>query len=403
MKRRRVKITGIGAVTAAGIGRQEFWRNVNEPVSHIKPFDKVAREWGKFSAAWIETSLMHEGLELTPALRASARHTRMAVLAAKQAFDDANLDIGSLASKRVGVFSGTSLMDFGAITTETESVAQKGLKGVHARLVFSASVAHVAATVGDSLGLRTRNMTYQSSCCSGLDAIGHAAQAIGNGECDLIVCGGTEAPLFKHPMIEFRAVGMTTGSDDRASEQCRPFDLWRTTGVIGEGAAFLILEPEDSPRAPIAEIVGYGFASDPPEVLCGGMAQAIRLALGDAQMETEAVDVISAWGPGHRLIDAAEARQLRGVFGDRIASVPTYSIKGSVGNPLAAAGPMQVAALAIGLLESRVPPTVNFRTRDPDCDLCLSAIPLALAHRVALVNTHGVNGTNSALILKAAL
>lgn len=120
-------------------------------------------------------------------------------------------------------------------------------------------------------------------------------------------------------------------------------------------------------------------------------------------METEAVDVISAWGPGHRLIDAAEARQLRGVFGDRIASVPTYSIKGSVGNPLAAAGPMQVAALAIGLLESRVPPTVNFRTRDPDCDLCLSAIPLALAHRVALVNTHGVNGTNSALILKAAL
>ncbi len=402
MRRRRVKITGIGVVSSAGIGRELFWRGLNESGSHIKPFAKISREWGRFSAAWIDTSLMHEGLELTPALRAAARHTRMAVLAAKLALSDAHLEAQELANKRVGVFTGTSLMDFGAITTETESVAQKGLKGVHARLVFSASVAHVAATVGESLGLRTKNMTYQSSCCSGLDAIGHAAQSIESGEYDLIVCGGSEAPLFKHPMIEFRAVGMTTGTDELAAEQCRPFDLWRTTGVIGEGAAIVVLEPEESPREGIADVIGYGFSSDPAGEVCGGMDQSIRLAVTDAQLGLDSIEVISAWGPGHRLIDAAEARQLRAIFGSRISGVPTYSIKGSVGNPLAAAGPMQVAAAAIGLQVSRVPPTVNFRARDPDCELCLSPTALSFAHKFALVNTHGVNGTNSALVLKRA-
>ncbi len=400
MKRRRVKVTGIGPVTPAGTGRDEFWGGILEPVSRVRPFLKIGEEWGPFVAAWVDRLPLDEHFTPFPALRTSARHTQMAVLGAALAVKDAGLTLEEVRAMRIAIFTGTSLMDFGAITRETESVAKNGIRGIQPKLVFISSVAHVAATVSEALKVNSRNMTFQSSCCSGLDAIGHAAEAVAGGEVDLAICGGTEAPLFKHPMLEFRAVGMTPPTDQNPQTISRPFDLWRTTGIVSEGACMFVVEPDDSPRKGYCDIVGYGYSNDERGELCDGMRAAIRLALANARISVSMVDSISAWGPGHRLIDAAESKQLRGVFGDELDRIPAYSIKGSIGNPLGAAAAIQVAAAAIGLRDQVVPPTVNWKYPDPDCRLNLSASPVAVPQHFSLVNSHGVNGTNSTLILE---
>jgi len=403
LNRRRVKITGIGPVTPAGTGREEFWNGILEPISRIRPFTKLGDEWGPFVAAWVDRLPLDEHFTPFPALRTSARHTQMAVLGAALAVKDAGIELNDLRSMRVAVFTGTSLMDFGAITRETESVAKSGIRGVHSKLVFVSSVAHVAATVSEALRVASRNMTFQSSCCSGLDAIGHAAEAVAKGEVDIAVCGGTEAPLFKHPMLEFRAVGMTPPTDQNALTVSRPFDLWRTTGIVSEGACMFVIEPEGSPRRGYCDIIGYGYSNDERGELCDGLSAAIRIALADARIRSTAIDSISAWGPGHRLIDAAEARQLRVVFGDGLDSIPAYSIKGSIGNPLGAAAAIQVAAAALGIRDQMIPPTVNWTHPDPDCRLRLSQVPISIPQQFAMINSHGVNGTNSVLILERNL
>ncbi|MBL9204115.1 MAG: hypothetical protein JNN01_03475 [Opitutaceae bacterium] len=401
--KRRVKITGIGPVTPAGTGRDEFWSGILESTSRIRPFLKLGEEWGPFVAAWVDRLPLDEHFTPFPALRTAARHTQMAVLGAALAVKDAGLTFDDVRAMRVAVFTGTSLMDFGAITRETESVAKSGIRGIQSKLVFVSSVAHVAATVSEALKISSRNMTFQSSCCSGLDAIGHAADAVSSGEVDIAICGGTEAPLYKHPMLEFRAVGMTPPTDQNHLTISRPFDLWRTTGIVSEGACMFIVEPDDSPRPGYCSLVGYGYSNDERGELCDGMQSAIKLALSNARVRESAIDSISAWGPGHRLIDAAEAKQLRGVFGDELDRIPAYSIKGSIGNPLGAAAAIQVAAAALGLRDQIVPPTVNWKYPDPDCRLNLCAAPVAVAQRFSLVNSHGVNGTNSTLILERSL
>jgi 3-oxoacyl-(acyl-carrier-protein) synthase len=161
----------------------------------------------------------------------------------------------------------------------------------------------------------------------------------------------------------------------------------------------MVLEPESSPRPGYAFIAGYSFASDPASGLGDGLRHAIEQCLANARTRPADVETIHAWGPGHREIDAAEASALREVFGDRLDGIPTSSIKGAIGNPFAAAGAIQTGVAALGMRDSFIPPTVNWTRPDPACRLNLSARPRFVSSNVALVNSHGLSGTNSALIL----
>jgi len=224
---------------------------------------------------------------------------------------------------------------------------------------------------------------------------------IASGEADIALCGGTEAPLNLHPMLELTMAGLSPSNLEHPERQNRPFDLWRTTGVIGEGAAIFILEHDESPRLGYAYLDGYGFGMDEDEKAPGGGLYATgRLALANAGVTVGEVDEISAWGPGHRLIDAVEAAALRRLFGERLAEIPTASIKGALGNALAAAGPMQVASTAIGMRKGFIPPTVNWQFPDPACPLNISAKARSLKSSVVLVNSHGLSGTNTSLVLR---
>ncbi|HRJ47305.1 MAG TPA: beta-ketoacyl synthase N-terminal-like domain-containing protein [Opitutaceae bacterium] len=398
MKRRRVKITGLGPVTPAGIGRAAFAAGINEPVSRVHEYKGFARQGaGAFVAAEVE-SLDLEALGLGSAKRLP-RHTQFALAGAALAVADAGLRLEELRDVSPLITVGASLMDFGVMNRIMETILRKGPAFGLPSAVFSSSVSAISGAVAEVVGGGTRTLALQSACCSGLDAIGHAANAIATGEAELAVCGGTEAPLYFHPMIELKMAGLTPDTAEMPERICRPFDCWRTTGVISEGACLLVLEPEESPRPAYALVDGYAYATDPAEQPVAGLAEAIRLTLGNAGRRQHEVDCINAWGPGHKLVDRAEAQVLKAIFGARLAEIPTVSIKGAIGNPLGAGGAIQVASAALALRSGVIPPTVNWQYPDPDCPLNLSAAARHVAHGVTLINSHGLSGTNACLLL----
>lgn len=398
MKRRRVKITGIGPVTPAGTGREAFAAGLNEPVSRIREYTGFARQGaGAFVAAEVDGPDL-EPLGLGGAKRLP-RHTQFALAGAVLAAADAGFGLDQLRDRSPLITVGASLMDFGVMNRIMETILRKGPAFGLPSAVFSSSVSAISGAIAELVGGGTRTLALQSACCSGLDAIGHAAHSIATGEAEIALCGGTEAPLHFHPMIELKMAGLTPDSAEMPERICRPFDRWRTTGVISEGACILVLEPEESPRPGYAYVDGYAYATDPAEQPVAGLADAIRLTLANAGRRQHEVECINAWGPGHKLVDRAEARVLQMLFGARLAEIPAVSIKGAIGNPLGAGGAIQTAAAALALCSGVIPPTVNWQFPDPDCPLNLSAAARHVAHDVTLVNSHGLSGTNACLLL----
>ncbi|MCC5023515.1 MAG: hypothetical protein J6386_12360 [Candidatus Synoicihabitans palmerolidicus] len=227
MKRRRVKITGVGPVTPAGIGREAFWRGIQEPVSRIKPFTKLDSQWGDFIAGEVSDVHLQEASDRGGAKhpRHLARHSRFGAIAAKLAVDDAGIDLGEFKYLTAAIVVGPSVMDFGGITESIHSVSRRGLRGVRPRVVETANVTHVAACISSTLNITGAMQSVQSSGCSVVDAIGAAAQIIASGEADIAICGGAESPLFLHPMLECRRAELTPSTIERAETHCRPFDL----------------------------------------------------------------------------------------------------------------------------------------------------------------------------------
>lgn len=399
MRRRRVKITGVGPVTPVGVGRAEFLHGIQQNVSHVHPLPALDKyENGGFVGAEV-TSELFTSLSRDLALAKLPRHTQFAVVAGKLALQDAGLDFKNLTERHPLVLAGASLMDFGVMNKIMDRIVRKGPGFGLPSAVFNSSTSAIAGAIAERIGGPTQTMALQSACCSGLDAIGHAALKIASGEAEIALCGGTEAPLYFHPMLELRLAGLAPDTVEMPDRLCRPFDLWRTTGVISEGACFFVLEPEESPREAIATLDGYAYATDPVEQPVEGLRMAIKLALANAGKRKDEVECINAWGPGHKLIDRAEALVLKGVFGESLPHIPAVSIKGALGNPLGASGAIQTGVAALGLRESFIPPTVNWQHPDPECSLNLSAECRAIDHETTLVNSHGLSGTNACLVL----
>ncbi len=169
--------------------------------------------------------------------------------------------------------------------------------------------------------------------------------------------------------------------------------------MIGEGACVIILEGEDSPRSAYAWVGGYAYGNDDTGYAGNGLTATMKMALANARCKAASVDLINAWGPGHKEIDAVEAECLCRFFGKRLGSIPAVSLKGAIGNPLGAAGSIQVASAALSLKTGRIPPTVNWETPDPECPLNLSTAARDVGCSVALVNAHGLCGTNASMVL----
>ena len=398
MNKRRVKITGIGFVTPAGIGKEEFRRGILEHVSHVAPIKRFDDDSGPFVASEVRGFKLGNYVS-DPGSKKLPRHTQFALAATLMALADSGVPVSQVRDYSPLIVIGTSLMDSDIINRTIEAVARKGPRFGLTRVVYQGPVSSIAGAVIELLG-SGRALSLQSACCAGTDAIGHAAMMVANGESDFAICGGTEAPIYYHPMLELRMAGLSPNTTERPDQLARPFDLWRTTGVIGEGACIMTLEPESSRRSGYAWMSGYGFASDLGPSPGEGLQEAIRLCLGNGALRACGVEHISAWGPGHRVIDAVEARVLQNIFGEQLGSIPVTSIKGAIGNPFGAAGAIQAGCTALGMKEGFIPPTVNWLNPDPSCPLNLSASPRFLSMSSAIVDAHGLSGTNSCLLLQ---
>ncbi len=407
IKRNRVVITGIGVLAPNGIGLEAFWESLLAGRSGVGPitlFDatgfksRIAGEVKNFNPFdYIEP-------ELKP--RRMARHTQLAYAATMMALNDAGLDISHLRlPSPTQVIIGVSMNAMDVLERALSAVRDIGPNRA-APSTSAASMPQAAANViADRIGIPADAATVSTACPSGLDAIADAVKMIRSGETDMAIAGGTDAPVTPLVMASFIASGLcgeTNGDPARAS---RPFDSRREHGVLAEGACVFILENAERAEGRGAqsylEVSGYAKRRDRDASKPGcGLVDSMKLALTNAACSLADIDYISAYGPSDRVLDAAEVGFIKEVFGPRAYLIPVTSIKGVTGNPLAAGGPMQLAACALSMRDQIIPPTANFEAGDKVCDLdFVPSRPRKAKVDCALINTRGLGGGASTMVV----
>ena len=406
MKRNRVVITGMGILAPNGIGNDKFWESLLAGRSGIGPitlFD--ASDLRSRIAGEVKNFDPHDYIDPELKPKRMARHTQFAYAAAMMALKDAGLvvseaDLPSPTPVVVGV--STSAMDI--IERSISNFAERGENGISPTAVGALTPQAAANVIADRIGVHAHASTVSSACPSGLDALAIAATMIESGAAELAIAGGADAPITKHTFAAFIATGMSSCRNGEPERASRPFDLERDSGVISEGAGMFVLEDLERAEARGArsylEINGYARQRDDiPENPGSGLLGSMRLALANSGRSIDAIDYICAYGPGHPVLDAAEVRYIKEVFGERAYSMPISSIKGVTGNPLAAGGPLQVAACALSLRDQIIPPTANYELPDPDCDLDFVPRPRKAKLDSILLNVRGLGGSASSLVV----
>jgi 3-oxoacyl-[acyl-carrier-protein] synthase II len=407
IKRNRVVITGMGVLAPNGIGLEPFWESLLAGRSGIGPitlFDpvglksRIAGEVKNFRATdFIEP-------ELKP--RRMARHTQFAYAASLMALHDAGLDFKDLRLEGpIPVVIGVSTSALDIIENVFRDSDTRGLGAVAPTSLAASKPQAAANIIADRIGACANATTVSSACPSGLDAVAAAAAMIRSGDAEFAIAGGADAPITQHGFASFIASGLCSTRNDRPKRASRPFDLMRDSGVISEGAGMFILENLERAQSRGAriymEISGYATQRDlHPDDPASGLVSSMKLALANAGYGVDDVDYISAYGPGHPALDAAEIRFIKQVFGKRAKSVPISSIKGVTGNPLAAGGPLQIAACALSFRDQRIAPTANYEVPDPECDLDVVPNKSRKAKLdCILMNVRGLGGSASSLVV----
>ena len=407
--RRRVVVTGIGPVTPVGIGRDVFWDALvagRGGVGLISRFDadaiglpvKVSAEVQDFDPGqWIEPK----------EVKRADRVAHFAVAAAKLAWKDAGEPEADRA--RTGVMFSTGIGGLESLLKQHEIFLQKGPGRVSPfmvpQLMPNASAGHVAM----ALGFTGPNACITTACAAGAHAVGEGSRWIRDGLADVVVAGGTEASVLPLTMAAFAQMQALTRNPD-PSTASRPFDRDRDGFVLGEGACSLILEEADRARARgahiYAEVAGYGASADAyhitaPEPEGLGAIQATQECLKDAGERPEAVDYVNAHGTSTELNDAAETRAIKKALGDHAYKVAVSSTKSMTGHMLGAAGAVEAAVIALAIERGIIPPTINYRNKDDECDLDYVPNEAREADvRFALSNSFGFGGQNAVVALR---
>lgn len=406
----KVVITGMGILAPNGNSLDAFWRNTLDGVSGIGPitrFDttdfpvKIAGEIKNFDVK----RYVHSSQVIKP--KRLGMHTQFGIAAARMAIQHAGFDADSLRKHEpVTCFMGVSTSAIDVIERGKEALMQNGPKRVSPYTVTGCQPHAVIAEIIETLGIQSRSTTFSSACPSGLEAIGNAMDFIRSRKGDMVICGGADSPITPLTLASFHLTGMILGHSEDPATCSRPFDAKREGGVLSEGASMFVLESLSSAlnrgAVPLAEIIGFGSYADSSGSPSGsGLSQAMTCALDDAALLPGDIDYINAHGPGHPLIDVTETQCIKQVFGPHAQQIPVSSIKGVIGNPLAAAGGLQMAATVMAMREHLIPPTANYANPDPDCDLYyVPNFPLRASVHHALINLHGLGGGNISLILR---
>ena len=407
---KRVAVTGLGAVTPLGNDAPSTWRAAVEGesgIDFIKSFD--ASEFPVRIGAEVK-GFEPDGLVSTKEARRLDRNVLLALAAAVEAKDDANLN--GFDPSRVGVVLGSAIGGFLGIMQQSEVLQTRGADRVSPYFIPSVLVDSASGQIAISLGLRGPNYAPVSACATGSHAVGEGAEIIRRGDADVVLAGGTEACM--HPLIlaGFCAMRGLAVEDEDPPRASRPFDATRAGFVMGEGACVLVLEDLDAAEkrgAKIyAEVLGYGASNDAyhmaaPDPASVGVAEMMRAALARARVDLSDVDYVNAHGTSTPLGDLAETKALKDVFGDHAYELAVSSTKSVTGHCFGAAGAIEAMMCVLAIHEGTIPPTINLRTPDPECDL--DYVPNEAREAkidVALSNAMGLGGHNGCVLFGRA-
>jgi len=419
--RRRVVITGMGAVTPLGATLDEVWRRLlagDSGVDYITHFD----------ASGFPTRIAAEvHCELGPIAESCGEYVglngKFAMVAATRAIEDSGLEPGNTNPERFGIYlgSGEGAMDFfnfvNLVTdtwqsdeVNTSHFLEKGKQVLNGLREVEQKPFMPGAHIANRFNARGPTSNCLTACAASSQAIGEATEIIRRGDADVMISGGTHSMIHPFGLAGFNLLTAISTSNDEPKKASRPFDMKRNGFILGEGSGILILEELEHARKRgariYAEIIGYGSTCDSFRVTDAhpegrGAIAAIKGALQDAGVNPEEVDYINAHGTSTAVNDKVETLAIKNVFGEYAYKVPVSSIKSMIGHLIAAAGAVELITCTLAIQNGAVPPTINYEFPDPDCDL--DYVPnkcRELEVRTALSNSFGFGGQNVSLLVR---
>jgi len=410
MNKGRVVITGMGVIAPNGIGIENFWDSLVHGRSGVK---KITR----FDISSYSTKIAGEVKDFDPldymspkSARRMDRFSQFAVACARMALDDAKIEVTQNNSDRIGIAIGSALGGIPSAEEQHNIFMEKGLKRTDPLLATKLFLGAATSQISIEIGINGHSNTIGGACSVGTDCIGYAFYAIRNNLADIMITGGSEAPLAPLTFGAFCQIGALSIRNGDPTSASRPFDKERDGFVMSEGAGLLVLEDLEKAltrRAPIyAEILGYGTTIDAYNMThplpTGEQAKkAIQLALQSANLKPSDIDYINAHGSSTPLNDKIETMITKEIFGEYAHRLPISSIKSMTGHPLGAGGSIEAIASVLTIERQFIPPTINYEFKDPECDL--DYVPnkgrKAIVSTV-LSNSYGFGGKNSAIIIR---
>jgi 3-oxoacyl-[acyl-carrier-protein] synthase II len=409
MTKRRVVVTGIGMISPLGIGNDATWQGLLEGrsgIGRITKFDpsafacRIAGEVKGFNPEdWIEKK----------EVKKSDTFIHYAIAAAQMAVDDSGLDTRKEDADRFGVIIGSGIGGLPLIEEMHKKMLERGPSRISPFFIPGLIVTLAACHISIRFNCRGPSSAPATACATGAHAIGDAFKIIQRDEADLMFAGGSEAVITPLAVGGFSAMRALSTRNDDPEHASRPFDLNRDGFVMGEGAGVLLIEERERAIARGAkiycELTGYGMSSDAYHITSpsedgGGMTRVMQRALKDARLNPTDIQYINAHGTSTPVGDRIETIAIKAVFGDQAHKVAVSSTKSMTGHLLGAAGGLETAICALAIKNSILPPTTNYETPDPECDLDYipnKARPMQLQH--ALSNSFGFGGTNACLVL----
>ncbi len=406
---RRVVITGLGVVAPNGVGKQAFWDALKQGRSGVRRITRF--DPSPFPAQFAGEADFDPAKFISPKqFKRMDRTSHLAISAAKMAVEDAKLKIKNEDPDRIGVMIGTAMAGHGMILEQHDVFREKGPMRIGAFTAIASFPDAPSSQISIELGINGPSFSIATACSSASDAIGYAFNAIRNKQLDIIIMGGADAPVFPPILGAFCVLWALSKRNDAPSEASRPFDKTRDGFVLGEGAGILMLEDLEHALKRSAhiygEILGFGMTCDAyhmtkPEPTGKQAIRALKQALNDANVKPKDVQYVNAHGTSTPLNDKNETFVLKQVFGTHARNLTVSSIKSMIGHLIGAAGSVEIIGSLMALEQGIIPPTINYKTPDPDCDLDYVPNKARQANvNIILKNSFGFGGKNSALVVR---
>ncbi|MFC1698719.1 beta-ketoacyl-[acyl-carrier-protein] synthase family protein [Candidatus Omnitrophota bacterium] len=391
-----VAVIGLGVVSALGIGIDNFWRNLIAGESGISKID--AFDTSKYSREYAGEIKRFDPDQFMPAKtsRLLGRAAQFAIAATKLALEDACIRTAELKSRKVAVILGTTLPEGNALDHVSRLLVQKEISKLSPRDLLSIFPPSIPMNVSAHLGIESTNFLIPCACAAGNYAIGYGFDLLQSGAVDLAIVGGAEA-ISRLTFQGFHRLAAM------APEKCAPFDRHRKGMLVGEGAGILILERSATKNSSAyAQILGYGLSCDAHHIAIPkkeGLKKAITKALGNAKITAGDLDYINAHGTGTLANDKTESAVIKELFSARPKKIPVSSIKSMLGHCMGAASSIEAIACCMALKEQLIPPTINFTTADPECDIdCVPNKARRIKLKTVLNNSFAFGGNNCCVV-----